>query len=111
MITDANGLPLVVRITPAHVRDEQPTIEMLRNIPPIQGPVRSVLDLQAQIGMAMMESRMVIPWSEGGVLVWSGLYVLHYDREGERTVWEPYLEFWRKQGIHAKIEFKDVEPE
>jgi len=28
----------VVRTTPANVRDEQPAIEMLKSIPPIQGP-------------------------------------------------------------------------
>lgn len=38
MITDANGVPLVVRTTPANVRDEQPAIELLQSIQPIRGP-------------------------------------------------------------------------
>lgn len=38
MITDANGVPLVIGTTPANVRDEQPAIELLQSIPPIQGP-------------------------------------------------------------------------
>lgn len=38
MITDADGVPLVVRTTPANVRDEQPAIELLKSIPPIRQP-------------------------------------------------------------------------
>jgi len=37
MLTDAKGLPLVVRTTPANVRDEQPAADLLTSIPPIQG--------------------------------------------------------------------------
>jgi transposase len=38
VITDANGVPLVVSTTPANVRDEQPAIELLKSIPPIRQP-------------------------------------------------------------------------
>ena len=38
MISDANGLPLLVHTTPANIRDEQPVVEMVRNLPSIQGP-------------------------------------------------------------------------
>jgi transposase len=38
IISEANGLPLVVKTTPANVRDDTVALEMLRSIPPIQGP-------------------------------------------------------------------------
>lgn len=38
MITDANGLPLLVHTTPANVRDDQPTLAMVARMPAIQGP-------------------------------------------------------------------------
>lgn len=38
MITEAQGLPLVVFSTPANVHDSQPMLDMLDAIPPIQGP-------------------------------------------------------------------------
>lgn len=38
MITEAQGLPLVVWTTPANVHDSQPALDMLDAIPPIQGP-------------------------------------------------------------------------
>lgn len=37
VISDANGIPLLVHTTPANVRDEQPVVEMVKNLPPIQG--------------------------------------------------------------------------
>ena len=36
-MTDAGGIPLVVRTTPANVHDTTPAIELLDAIPPIQG--------------------------------------------------------------------------
>lgn len=38
MITDADGLPLVVHTTPANLRDDMPALQMVRAMPPIQGP-------------------------------------------------------------------------
>ncbi len=38
MITDANGLPLVVHTTPANLRDDMPALQMVRAMPAIQGP-------------------------------------------------------------------------
>jgi transposase len=38
VITDAAGLPLLVRTTPANVRDDRPAVEMLPAIPPVPGP-------------------------------------------------------------------------
>lgn len=38
MITDAQGLPLLVHTTPANVRDEVPAVAMVRRLPAIQGP-------------------------------------------------------------------------
>lgn len=38
MITDANGLPLVVHTTPANVRDDMPALRMVLAMPAIQGP-------------------------------------------------------------------------
>lgn len=38
MVTDANGLPLVVRIGPANQREEELLEPMVRAIPPIPGP-------------------------------------------------------------------------
>jgi transposase len=34
VITDANGLPLVVRTTAANCRDDRPALSMLKDIPP-----------------------------------------------------------------------------
>lgn len=31
-------MPLLVHTTPANIRDEQPVLEMVQNLPPIQGP-------------------------------------------------------------------------
>ena len=38
MITDANGLPLLVHTSPANIRDEQPLLGMIQNLPAIKGP-------------------------------------------------------------------------
>lgn len=38
LITDAAGTPLLVRVTPANVRDEQPALAMLEALPAVQGP-------------------------------------------------------------------------
>ena len=38
VVTDAQGIPLVVQVTPANVNDCTPAIELLDSIPPIQGP-------------------------------------------------------------------------
>jgi transposase len=38
VITDAKGLPLLVRTGPGNVRDEMPTVQMVKDLPPIQGP-------------------------------------------------------------------------
>jgi Transposase DDE domain len=38
LITEAGGLPLLLAITPANVRDEMPFIEMLDTLPPIKMP-------------------------------------------------------------------------
>jgi len=38
LITDAQGIPLVVHTTPANVHDSPPAIELLDRIPAIQGP-------------------------------------------------------------------------
>lgn len=38
MITDAEGTPLVIKVSPANLHDSKPAIEMLDGIPPIQGP-------------------------------------------------------------------------
>lgn len=38
MITEAQGLPLLVHVTPANVRDDQPVAQMLKALPPIAGP-------------------------------------------------------------------------
>jgi transposase len=38
VVTDANGLPLVVRIGPANQREEELLEPMVRAIPPIPGP-------------------------------------------------------------------------
>lgn len=37
VVTDANGLPLTVTIGPANVHDSQPALDLLDQIPPIQG--------------------------------------------------------------------------
>lgn len=39
MITDANGIPLLVSVTPANVRDSVPALNLLDSIPAIQGPL------------------------------------------------------------------------
>lgn len=39
LVTDANGIPLVVQIGPANVHDSVPTLELLDSIPEIQGPL------------------------------------------------------------------------
>jgi len=39
LITDANGIPLVVQIGPANVHDSVPTLDLLDSIPAIQGPL------------------------------------------------------------------------
>jgi hypothetical protein len=38
VITDANGIPLVVRTSPANRRDDRLALPMLRDIPPIRQP-------------------------------------------------------------------------
>ncbi len=38
MITEAQGIPLVIWITPANLHDSQPALDMLDAIPAIQGP-------------------------------------------------------------------------
>jgi len=38
VLSDAQGLPLLLHSTPANVRDEQPVPHMLKNFPPVQGP-------------------------------------------------------------------------
>lgn len=38
-MTDANGIPLVVSVTPANVRDSVPALDLLDSIPAIQGPL------------------------------------------------------------------------
>lgn len=38
MLTDACGLPLVVRTTPANVRDDRVALHVLIGMPPIPGP-------------------------------------------------------------------------
>lgn len=38
VISDAKGIPLLVHTTAANVRDEQPTVQMVKALPPIQGP-------------------------------------------------------------------------
>lgn len=37
-MTDAEGLPLVVKTTPANVRDDRVALPLLVNMPPIAGP-------------------------------------------------------------------------
>jgi transposase len=37
-LTDARGLPLVVKTTPANVRDDAMTVSLLASMPRIQGP-------------------------------------------------------------------------
>lgn len=40
MISDAGGIPLLVRTTPANVRDEKPTVTMVQSLPSVrQGKV------------------------------------------------------------------------
>ena len=39
LVTDANGIPLVVQIGPANVHDSVPTLDLLDSIPAIQGPL------------------------------------------------------------------------
>jgi transposase len=39
VITDANGLPLVIKTTPANLHDSKPALDLLDSIPPIQGTV------------------------------------------------------------------------
>jgi transposase len=38
LITDAAGVPLIVRTSPANLNDGVPAIQLLDSIPPIQGP-------------------------------------------------------------------------
>ena len=38
MLTDANGLPLVVKTTPANTRDDRVALRLLMDLPPIAGP-------------------------------------------------------------------------
>ena len=38
MICDAAGTPLVVKTTPANVRDDRPALALIQSIPSIQGP-------------------------------------------------------------------------
>lgn len=38
MLTDAQGIPLVVRTTPANIRDDQVALPLVVNMPPIAGP-------------------------------------------------------------------------
>ena len=38
MLTDAEGLPLLVRTTPANVRDDRLALRMVVDMPPIAGP-------------------------------------------------------------------------
>lgn len=37
-VTEAQGLPLVVRVTPANLNDSLPAIDLLDAIPPVPGP-------------------------------------------------------------------------
>ncbi|MCH8006605.1 MAG: transposase [Planctomycetes bacterium] len=37
VITDTDGIPLVVKTTPANVCDDQPAVELVHGMPPIQG--------------------------------------------------------------------------
>ena len=37
-ISDANGTPLLTRVTPANVRDEVPAVEMVRSLPAVKQP-------------------------------------------------------------------------
>lgn len=37
-MTDAEGLPLVIKITPANTRDDQVALPLLLDLPPIAGP-------------------------------------------------------------------------
>jgi transposase len=39
LVTDAQGIPLVVQVGPANVHDSIPTLDLLDSIPPIQGPL------------------------------------------------------------------------
>lgn len=39
LVTDANGIPLVVQVSPANVHDSVPTLDLLDSIPAIQGPL------------------------------------------------------------------------
>ena len=38
MLTDAAGIPLVIKTTPANTRDDQVALPLLVNMPPIAGP-------------------------------------------------------------------------
>jgi transposase len=38
VLTDAEGLPLVVRTTPANTRDDQIALDLVIGMPPIRGP-------------------------------------------------------------------------
>ena len=38
MLTDAAGIPLVIKTTPANTRDDQVALPLLINMPPIAGP-------------------------------------------------------------------------
>lgn len=38
MLTDAKGIPLAVKTTPANTRDDQAALPLLVNMPPIAGP-------------------------------------------------------------------------
>ena len=37
-ISDANGIPLLIHTTPANVRDEVPTVEMVESMPSVKQP-------------------------------------------------------------------------
>lgn len=38
MISDAQGIPLLVHTTPANIRDDIPAVEMVESMPPIKQP-------------------------------------------------------------------------